>query len=81
MFGNVLLDIDMLFLEIHVNSFKKGTYVPTFFAVDVNFCDFLKKKNSFPVMGQIFDHIRKYGKLPDRCPIKKARFIKAFLTS
>jgi Protein of unknown function (DUF1091) len=43
--------------------------------LNINFCEFLKLKKSIPILEQVYDHLRQYGKFPDRCPLKKVSII------
>jgi Protein of unknown function (DUF1091) len=70
---NFLVDVEEASVRITARHFSKGSYVPSFFDMSVNACDFLKMKNSFPILSQIYDHLRRYGKFADRCPVKKVR--------
>jgi Protein of unknown function (DUF1091) len=70
---NFLVDIEVMYLEVRIRHYSKGSYVPSFLNLNVNYCDFLKMKQSVPILEQIYDHLRKHGKFADRCPLKKVR--------
>jgi Protein of unknown function (DUF1091) len=68
---NLLDDVEDAFLRITVSHFSKGSFVPSLLDASINCCDFFKMKNSIPTLTAIYDHFRRYGKIPDRCPVKK----------
>jgi Protein of unknown function (DUF1091) len=48
-----------------------GTYQPTMFKARIDGCLLMGKKSKNPMLQIIYDQVRKFGRVPLNCPIKK----------
>jgi Protein of unknown function (DUF1091) len=61
-----------------IRHFSNGAYVKSFINIEIEFCSFLKTKHQNLVFRNVFDYIRKMGKMGTRCPLKRVRIYHGF---
>jgi hypothetical protein len=69
---NLLVElVKPIVVQINLKHLASGVYVKSFIKIDVEACNFFKAPSSNPLAKIIYEHVRKFGKIPTRCPIKK----------
>jgi hypothetical protein len=63
--------VQPIVVQLKLKHFEKGVYIKSFMNVEIEACNFLKTTSSNPLAMNIYEHVRKFGKIPTRCPIKK----------
>uniref|UniRef100_A0A182J1I6 Uncharacterized protein n=1 Tax=Anopheles atroparvus TaxID=41427 RepID=A0A182J1I6_ANOAO len=49
---------------------KKGRLQAPIYDSKADFCDFLRQPNKYHVMSLVYNEIRRFGRIPSRCPIR-----------
>jgi hypothetical protein len=69
--SNLLVElVKPIVVQLKLKHFANGVYVKSFINLEVEACDFFTTISSNPIANKIYEHVRKFGKIPTRCPIK-----------
>jgi Protein of unknown function (DUF1091) len=56
-----------------LKHFSNGAYVRSFMNIEVEICGFLRTTDQNLVLRKIYEFMRSYGKIPNRCPLRRVR--------
>jgi Protein of unknown function (DUF1091) len=57
--------------QLNLKHFSNGAYIKSFMNVEIDLCAFLKSTDQNPLFKKIFEFVRSFGKIFDRCPLKQ----------